>query len=88
MVDSGTLTIRLPNAVKDQLGVLADRTRRTRSFPAGEAIRAFVRKELEIIDGVERGLRDARASRLVDHEAAMDELDQVIERAVRDKARM
>ncbi len=88
MADSGTLTVRLPNAVKDQLGVLADRTRRTRSFLAGEAIAAFVRRELEIIDGVERGLRDLRAGRLVDHEAAMDELDEVIERAAKDKARM
>ncbi len=38
---------------------------------------------VEYVEGVERGLRDIRAGRLVDHEAAMDELDEVIERTSR-----
>ena len=81
MADSSTLTVRLPAEVKDKLGLLAERTRRTRSFLAGEAIGAFVRRELEIIVGVERGLEDARAGRLVEHGTAMDELDAAIEQA-------
>ena len=81
MADSSTLTVRLPAEVKDKLGLLAERTRRTRSFLAGEAIGAFVRRELEIIVGVERGLEDALAGRLVEHGTAMDELDAAIEQA-------
>ena len=65
MAESRTLTVRLPAEVKDQLGVLADRTRRTRSFLAGEAIGAFVRREMEIVAGIERGLEDFRAGRVV-----------------------
>jgi len=82
MAESSTLTVRLSADVKDQLGVLADRTRRTRSFLAGEAIGAYVRREMEIVAGIERGLEDYRAGRVVDHEQAMDELDEVIERAI------
>ncbi len=87
MADSSTLTVRLPAEVKNQLGVLADRTRRTRSFLAGEAIGAFVRQEMEIVAGIERGLEDFRAGRVVDHEDAMDEVDAVIERAILRDAR-
>ena len=82
MADSSTLTVRLPAEVKHQLGTLAERTRRTRSYLASEAIGAFVRRELEIVAGVERGLKDARAGRLIEHEAAMDELDAAIEQAI------
>lgn len=85
MSASTTLTVRLPPEVKDQLGALARRTRRTRSFLAGEAIGAFVRRESEIVAGLERGLADARAGRVVDHDVAMDELDAAIDRAVRDR---
>lgn len=75
MSDSATLTVRLAAGVKDQLGELAALTHRSRSFLAGEAIGAFVRRELEIVAGVERGREDLLRDRLVDHDAAMDELD-------------
>ncbi len=83
MSESATLTVRLPVRVKEQLGALAERTRRTRSYLAGEAIGAFVRRELEIVTGVERGLADLAADRIIDHQTAMDELDAAIEEAAR-----
>ncbi len=53
---STTLTVRLPLELKDRLGKLAERTRRTKSFLAGEAISGYVERELEIVAGIERGL--------------------------------
>jgi predicted transcriptional regulator len=80
LADSATLTVKLPKVIKDQLADLAARTQRTHSFLAGEAIEAFVKRETAILDGIDRGLADLRAGRLVDHEAAMDELDVMIEK--------
>jgi predicted transcriptional regulator len=49
MSDSTTLTVRLPSDIKDQLAVLAGRTRRTSSFVAAEAIATYVARELAIV---------------------------------------
>jgi predicted transcriptional regulator len=78
---SSTLTIRVPSAVKDQLSDLAQRTRRTSSFLAAEAVADYVQKELEIVAAVEQGLESARAGRLIDHDDVMREARAVIAKA-------
>ena len=60
MASSATLTVRLPKKVKDRLGELARHTRRTRSYLAGEAIASFVDREIAIVEGIKRGLREHR----------------------------
>jgi predicted transcriptional regulator len=81
MPPSSTLTIRLSPDVKDKLARLAQDTRRSKSFHAGEAVEAYVARELDIIDGLHAGLADAAAGRVVPHEAAMAEVYEVIETA-------
>ena len=81
MAGSATITIRLKEEVRDRLALLSDSTNRTRSFLAAEAIADYVERELQIIDSVERGIADMQAGRLVPHEAAMEELDAIIEDA-------
>jgi predicted transcriptional regulator len=71
MPDSDTLTIRLPTATKKQLGKLAARVNRTRSYLAGEAISVYLARELEIVSGIERGLADMKRGRVVPHAEAM-----------------
>ncbi len=78
MPTSTTLTVRLAPAVKQQLGRLADVTRRTRSFLAAEAIAAYVAREAEVIAGIERGLDDMRSGRLVPHNQAMARLEATV----------
>ena len=80
---STTMTVRLPEATKERLGRLAERTRRSRSFLAGEAISAYVERELAIIDGIEQGLADMEAGRIVPHEDVMAEIDAIIEAAAK-----
>ena len=78
---STTMTIRVTPAVKAKLDRIAVHTRRTRSFLAGEAVAAYVDRELDIIDGVKRGLADMEAGRLIPHEEAMAEIYAAIDAA-------
>ncbi|MSP81396.1 MAG: ribbon-helix-helix protein, CopG family [Alphaproteobacteria bacterium] len=71
MATSTTITIRVAPETKDALDRLATRTKRTRSFLAGEAVADYVGRELAIIEGIGRGLADMRDGRVVPHERAM-----------------
>ena len=82
---STTLTVRLAPELKDRLGKLAERTRRTKSFLAEEAIAGYVERELEIVAGIERGLDDKRAGRIVPHDEAMARIRKTIQQAAKTK---
>jgi predicted transcriptional regulator len=75
-----TVTVRLPPAVEKRLDRLAGQTKRPRGVLAGEAIAAFVDRELAIIQGIKRGLADAEAGRLISHKKAMRRLRDTIAR--------
>jgi predicted transcriptional regulator len=79
MASSTTLTVRIAPKVKDQLGRLAKRTSRTRSFLANEAIADY----LAPFEGIERGLQDVKAGRLVSHADAVARLNATIVRAAK-----
>ena len=81
MPESTTMTIRVSPELKERLGRLAQDTRRSKSFLAAEAVSAYVDRELAIIEGIQNGMRDARAGRTVSHEEAMAEIDAVIDAA-------
>ena len=82
MADSTTLTLRLSTELKAKLDRLAMETRRSKSFLAAEALETYVAHELDIVDGIKRGLADMAAGRGIPHEQAMAEIDQTIERAI------
>jgi predicted transcriptional regulator len=86
MPDSTTMTIRLSSELKDKLDRLAQGTRRSKSFLAAEAVSAYVDRELEIIEGIQRGLADMRAGRTVPHEQVVARVARVIEAAKARKA--
>jgi predicted transcriptional regulator len=85
MAASTTMTIRLSPEVKEKLDRIATDTRRSKSFLAGEAVSAYVDRELEIIEGIKRGLADAKAGRVVPHEQVMAEARQIIANAKKKK---
>lgn len=76
---STTMTIRLSSETKAELGLLANATRRSKSFLAAEAVAAYVARERGIIEGIERGLADMNAGRTISHDAAMAEVDALID---------
>jgi predicted transcriptional regulator len=78
MAASTTMTIRVRPDVKEKLDRIASDTQRSKSFLAGEAVAAYVDRELEIIEGIKRGMADAEAGRVVAHDEAMAEIYAVI----------
>ena len=81
MTASTTMTIRVRPDVKEKLDRIANDTQRSKSFLAGEAVAAYVDRELEIIDGIKRGMADAAAGRVVPHDEAMAEIYAAIDAA-------
>lgn len=76
---STTMTIRLSSETKAELALLADATRRSKSFLAAEAVAAYVARERTIIEGIERGIGDMKAGRTIAHAEAMAEVDALID---------
>jgi predicted transcriptional regulator len=68
------MSIRLSAETKERLERLADQMKRSKSFLAAEAIAAYVERELEIVEGIERGLSDMKAGRVLPHGQAMARL--------------
>ena len=83
---STTLSVRLSARVKNDLMRLARATKRTKSFLAAEAVEDYVARELEIVGGIERGLADMRAGRVVPHEQVAAEMRQLVQDAKAKKA--
>jgi predicted transcriptional regulator len=79
--NSETVTVRMAHETKARLEELARQTRRSKSFLAGEAIAAYVERELAIVAGIQRGLDDVKAGRTVPHEAAKKRIMETIARA-------
>ena len=81
MAATETMTIRVSAETKRKLERIAAGTRRSKSFLAGEAVSAYVDRELEIVEGIKRGLADVEAGRVVPHDEAMAELYAAIDAA-------
>jgi predicted transcriptional regulator len=68
MSDSATVTVRLPEEVKDKLERLARSTKRSRNFLAAEAIAEYVDVNEWQIAGIEKGLKDLDAGNGIPHD--------------------
>lgn len=79
---STTMTIRVTPGLKEKLGRLAQNTRRTKSFLAAEAVEAYVNRELEIIEGIQRGIADMEAGRVTPHNEGMNRIDAALAAAI------
>ncbi len=61
---------------------MTERTnRRGKSFLTSKRVSADLDREVDIIEGVKRGLADASAGRVVSHDDAMAEIEAVIQAA-------
>ena len=86
MAATETMTIRVSAETKRKLERIAAGTRRSKSFLAGEAVSAYVDRELQIIEGIKRGLVDVEAGRVVPHDEVMIDARRIIADARRGKA--
>ena len=83
---STTLTVRVSEDLKARLGRLAEITDRTQSFLAGEAIEEFVARELEICEGILRGMADFEAGRVISDEEMKRRTNELLDRAFAEEA--
>ncbi len=83
---STTMTIRVPVELKERLGRISEVTRRSQSFLAGEALANYVNRELEIIEGIQRGMEEIRAGKGIPHDVVMAEARAIIAEARKRKA--
>lgn len=73
-MDTTTLTLRVPSAIKEQLDKLANATHRSKSYLAGEAIRQYLDLEAWQIGEIQQALKEADANDF----ASDDEVDAVV----------
>jgi predicted transcriptional regulator len=73
-----TLTVRVPVALKEQLGELAGATRRSNSFLATEAITEYVESELAFAASIEQARADIKAGRGIPHEDVLARVKSMI----------
>ncbi|WP_417468759.1 CopG family ribbon-helix-helix protein [Maricaulis sp.] len=75
------ISIRLDDATREKLDVLAQSQDRSRSWVVNDAIQAYFDHQDWIVEAIKVGIADAEAGRLVPHEDVMAELNEVIEAA-------
>lgn len=80
MPTTTTITVRVSPEIKEQLSRLAEATKRSSAFLAGEAVTRYVGRELEIVEGILLGMEDARTGNTVSHEEAMAEIWAMLDR--------
>ncbi len=86
MPASTTMTVRLSTELKDKLERVSQKTRRSKSFLAADAIEAFVTRELRLMEMIEDGRADVAAGRTVPHDEVMADIDAIIDQAIATKA--
>jgi RHH-type rel operon transcriptional repressor/antitoxin RelB len=69
---STTLSVRLDPSVKQRLEKLADRTKRSKSFLAAEAITAYVDAEDWQLGEIAAGLAELDSGKMVEHEKVVN----------------
>jgi len=62
------LSVKLPSGVKKRLKVIANRSRRSESALAAEAITAYIDLEESRFAEIHRGIQDADRGRVVEHD--------------------
>ena len=72
---SETLSIRIDSETRRRLDALAQRSKRSKSFLAAEAIAAYVDAEAWQLEEIEAGVRDADSGRVVSHERVAKWMD-------------
>ena len=71
MAETTTITVRITPEVRGKLDRIAELTKRSRSYVAAEALAEYAEDELQTVEGIMRGIADARAGRVVPHDEAM-----------------
>ena len=81
MAETTTITVRISMDAKAAIDRLAQLTKRSRSYLMAEALAQYLPEELDAVEGIQKGLEDLEAGRVIPHDEVMADLDAVVERA-------
>ncbi len=81
MAETTTITVRIPVELKAKLDRLAELMQRDQSDILAAALASYADYELEVVNGILRGMEDVKAGRVTPHDQVMDELDAIVEAA-------
>lgn len=70
MTDTGILTLRISKQLKQQLELLAQGTKRTKTYHAAAALEEYVARQSWQVAAIQEGLTAAEQGRLIAHEDA------------------
>jgi predicted transcriptional regulator len=74
-----SISARVTESLRDQVDALAEALDRDRAWIVEQAVKRYLEDESAFIAAVQRGLVDARAGRVTEHDAFMAELDAIID---------
>ncbi len=80
-----TVSLRMSRELRDRLDVLAQATRRSKSFLALEAVTRYVENEEEIIAGIIEGQAQIKAGLSIEHAEVMANVSAIIAEAAKSK---
>ncbi len=72
------ISARIPEDLSEQITVLAQALKRNRTWVIEEAIRGYIAHERQFLDAVEEGIRDMKAGRVVQHDAVVKDLHNLL----------
>lgn len=79
MAETTTITVRVSLDTKEKLDRLAGMTGRSRSYLVADALGAYVAEEIEIVEGILEGIRDADEGRVFTSEQVKAHIDALFE---------
>lgn len=79
MAETTTITVRVSLDTKEKLDRLAGMTGRSRSYLVADALGAYVAEEIEIVEGILEGIRDADEGRVFTGEQVKAHIDELFE---------
>lgn len=80
---SVTVTARLSEETAEKLALLAQHTKRSKSFLVAEAIEAYVKHESAFVEAVLEGIASADRGELIDHADMMKRMRAHIDKVSR-----
>jgi predicted transcriptional regulator len=74
MAEAISLDVEIPPDLSDQLDEVAEASRRERSDLVVEALRSLVPSELGTLDAIRKGIRQADADEIIEHDSLVARL--------------
>ncbi len=77
--ETTTITVRIPKTLEQDISELSGLTKRSKSYLARQAVKAYVAEELRICRMIQEGVESAERGELYTTEEVMDHVQEIID---------